>query len=56
MVSDHKVNKAEVETIKGFSYANTFENFARTEAREQKYAYRMNAIEHIESSSKLIND
>lgn len=53
MVSDHKVNKAQVETVKGFSYANMYENFQRTEAREQRYGYRMNAINHLENSSLL---
>lgn len=52
MVSDHKVNKAEVETIKGFTYANTYESFERAEAREQRYAFRMGAINHLEGSSK----
>jgi hypothetical protein len=51
MVSDHKVNKGEVETIKGFTYANVYESFNRTEAREQRYAFRMGAINHLESSS-----
>lgn len=53
MVSDHKVNKAEVETIKGFAYANMFESFATAESREARYAWRMNAINHLESSSKF---
>lgn len=51
MISDHKVNKAGVETIKGFSYANMYENFDRAEAREQRYAFRMNAINQLENSS-----
>lgn len=52
MLSDHKVNRAEVETIKGFAYANMYESFNRMESREQRYAWRMNAINHLESSSK----
>jgi hypothetical protein len=53
MVSDHKVNKAQVETIKGFAYANIYENFQRLESREQRYSYRMGAINHLENSSTL---
>lgn len=52
MVSDHKVNRAEVETIKGFTYANMYESFARTESREQRYAWRMNAVNHLETSMR----
>jgi hypothetical protein len=52
MYSDHKVNKGQVESIKGFTYANVYESFTRAEAREQRYAYRMSAINHLESSVK----
>lgn len=76
MVSDHKVNKAEIETVKGymwmcrhscawarcmfllqtiptssFAYANMYESFNRMESREQRYAFRMGAINHLESGS-----
>lgn len=51
MVSDHKVNQAEVETIKGYAYANMFESFSRAEAREKRYSWRMNAINQLEASS-----
>jgi hypothetical protein len=51
MVSDHKINKAEVETIKGFSYANMFESFESVAHRERKYAWRMDAINQMENSS-----
>ena len=52
MVSDHKVNRGQVESIKGFTFANTYESFGRLEAREQRSAFRMSAINHMESSMR----
>ncbi|KAJ3221569.1 hypothetical protein HK099_003384 [Clydaea vesicula] len=48
MVSDHKVNRAEVEAIKGIKHANLEENHHTVGRREYKYAARMNEYEDME--------
>ncbi|KAJ3210705.1 hypothetical protein HDU67_005080, partial [Dinochytrium kinnereticum] len=53
MMSNHKVNRAEVEAIKGIRYANIEEDITSTAGREHKYAQRMAVFEEMES---IMND
>ena len=53
MVSNHKINRAEVEAIKGIKYANAEEDLETTRRREQKYAIRMEYHQELEDISKL---
>ncbi|KAJ3045380.1 hypothetical protein HDV00_010250 [Rhizophlyctis rosea] len=49
MVSDHIVNRAEVEAIKGIRHANVRENLQTFMAREKKYDERLDLYETMES-------
>ncbi|KAJ3057236.1 hypothetical protein HK097_010596 [Rhizophlyctis rosea] len=49
MVSDHTVNRAEVEAIKGIRHANIRENLQTFMEREKKYDERLDMYETMES-------
>ncbi|KAI3642053.1 hypothetical protein MP228_011608 [Amoeboaphelidium protococcarum] len=50
LISDHKVNQAEVEGVKAWSYANAYETFGGLERRENRMGMRSGAIDHFEDS------
>jgi hypothetical protein len=52
MLSDHKVNTAAVESVKGWTYANQFESFSRVEDREKRLMWRSGAIDALEGSMR----
>jgi hypothetical protein len=52
MKSDHAVNRAQIEAIKGVRYANLEDSLASVRAREQKYAMRMAEYCEMEAARK----
>ncbi|KAJ1563327.1 hypothetical protein HK405_002458, partial [Cladochytrium tenue] len=48
MASNHKINRAEVEAIKGAKFANLEDSLESAAARERKYAQRLGVYEEME--------
>ncbi|KAI9360046.1 hypothetical protein DFJ73DRAFT_816471 [Zopfochytrium polystomum] len=48
MASNHKINRAEIEAIKGARYANLEDTLETAASRERKYAQRMSMFEEME--------
>ncbi|KAJ3102431.1 hypothetical protein HDU97_000574 [Phlyctochytrium planicorne] len=53
MVSNHKVNRAEIEAIKGIRYANIEDDISTFGSREMKYHQRLTQYEEME---KIMNE
>jgi len=49
MASDHKVNRCEIDAIKGIKYANSGQTLESTALRSTKYSTRMEAFQEMES-------